>query len=623
MSVPDLVRAAQSGDRAALERLVTDHFDLVRNAVGRALGGHPDVDDVVQETLIRVMRDLPALRDPDRFRAWVLAIAHRQVRVHLRARRRWLGRHRGSPGDLPGPRGDFASGTVAELVLTAQRREVAEATRWLGDDDRMLLALWWREAAGEITRSELAAALGTGPGHAAVRIKRVRDRLDAARVVVRALHAGDCAALSATIAGWDGTADPLWRKRLIRHTRACTRCGPYRKGLVVPERLLSGLVAALGAVSAKITATVKPVKLVAAATAASVVAAGAFSYAVRTEKVEPLQELASTIVVAPDGTAAGDGTVARPYTLARAVEAVRPGQTIALRGGIYRLAAPIVITTGGDARNRITLTGYQGERPVLDAAALPDDTWAVTHEADFWTVRGLEVTGSRSHAYVCVSCANNVFQRLALHGNVRGGLTLRDPDTVANQVLDSDFFDNDGIGLGVKFGSGAGNLVRGNRAYRNGDNGFDLGDFASPVTVDTNWSYANGVSGFALGGGDPAPRAEHVVRNNAAWANRLHGFSDDENAAFMRLTGNTAWRNRGTGFSMPSGLVRLRSNVAAGNHAPADLTPRTSAAGNSWRPVFRSTDPASAEGPRHADGSLPTTSFLVSRTGLGSTMRTP
>ncbi|WP_238490480.1 sigma-70 family RNA polymerase sigma factor [Actinoplanes flavus] len=622
MSVPEFVRAAQRGDRAAFERLVADHLTLVRDVVGRALNGHPDVDDVVQETLLLVMRDLPALRDPERFRPWLLAIAHRQVRVHLRARRRWLGRHRGAPGDLPDPGSDFAARTVAELVLAGQRREVAEASRWLGDDDRRLLALWWREAAGEITRAQLAAALNTTGGHTAVRIKRMRHQLDAARVVVRALHAGTCAELTATIAGWDGTPGPLWRKRLVRHTRACARCAPYRKGLIAPENLLFGLVAAVGAASARITATLKPVKLVAAATAASVVAAGAFSYAVRTEKQEPPRPPAATIVAAPDGAADGDGTLARPYTLARAVETVRPGQTIALRGGIYRLTAPIVITTSGDAGHRITLAGRPGERPVLDASALPDDKWAVTHEADFWTVRELEVTGSRSHAYVCVACANNVFQRLTLHGNVRGGLTLRDPGTVANQILDSDFFDNQGIGLGVKFGSGGGNQVRGNRAYRNGDNGFDLGDFASPVTMDTNWSYANGVNGFALGGGDPAPRAAHVVRNNAAWGNQQHGFSDDENTAFMRLTANTAWRNGATGFSMPSGVVRLRSNVAAGNRTPADLAPQTAAAGNSWRPVFRSTDPASAEGPRRADGSLPATSFLVSRTGDGSTMRT-
>ncbi len=42
--------------------------------------------------------------------------------------------------------------TILRLGLSGQRREVAEATRWLDEDDRELLALWWQEAAGELTR---------------------------------------------------------------------------------------------------------------------------------------------------------------------------------------------------------------------------------------------------------------------------------------------------------------------------------------------------------------------------------------------------------------------------------------------------------------------------------------
>ncbi|MEV6304497.1 sigma-70 family RNA polymerase sigma factor [Actinoplanes sp. NPDC051861] len=632
MSVTELVLAAQRGDRAATERLAAEHLALVYNVVGRALNGHADVDDVVQETFVHMVRGLPALRDPERFRAWLLAIAQRQVRLHLRARRRFLGHRRDLDADVPDPAGDFASRTVAEFLLTGQRREVAEAARWLDDGDRLLLALWWQEASGQITRAQLAGALGVSGKHAAVRVKRMRDQLEAARVVVRALHAGTCPELASAVATWDGRADSRWRKRLARHTRGCARCSAYRSGLISPEQLLlglvpvpialAGLVHGIGATS---SASLLPVKLIAATMATLLIAGGAFGYATSTPAGTPQPSPTSTVVAAPDGTSAGDGTLARPFTLARAVGVVRPGQTIALRGGTYRLTDPIVITTSGDARNRITLTGFRDERPVLDASALPDDKWAVTHEADFWTVRGLAVTGSLSHAYVCISCTGTVFDRLALYGNVRGGLTLRDPGTVGNQVLDSDFFANRGTGLTVKFGTGAGNVVRGNRAFGNGDNGFDLGDFASPVTVDSNWSFGNGVCGFALGGGDPAPRAAHVVRNNAAWENELHGFSDDENTAAIRLTGNTAWRNRGAGFSMPSGSAHLRGNVAAGDRTPADLAGEADAAGNAWHrgeaAIFRSTDPAGAEGPRRPDGSLPQTSFLVSRSGLGATMR--
>ncbi|KND42289.1 RNA polymerase sigma factor, partial [Streptomyces stelliscabiei] len=80
------IAAAQAGDRRALDELVAGWLPLVYNIVGRALNGHADVDDVVQETMLRAVDNLDTLRDPDSFRSWLVAIAMRQIRD--RARRR-------------------------------------------------------------------------------------------------------------------------------------------------------------------------------------------------------------------------------------------------------------------------------------------------------------------------------------------------------------------------------------------------------------------------------------------------------------------------------------------------------------------------------------------------------
>ena len=45
-----------------------------------------------------------------------------------------------------------------------------------------------------------------------------------------------------TVAGWDETASPLWRKRIARHMRDCPHCGAHQRGLIPAERLLAGLV---------------------------------------------------------------------------------------------------------------------------------------------------------------------------------------------------------------------------------------------------------------------------------------------------------------------------------------------------------------------------------------------
>lgn len=236
-----LVIAARNGDRAAGERLAAQYLPLVYNVVGRALNGHPDVDDVVQETMLRALSGLPSLRDPARFRSWLVAIAMNQVRT------RWSGLgHRPDPLEATeepaDPAADFVDLTILRLELSGQRRETAEATRWLDDSERDVLSLWWLETTGDLSRSELAEALGLSPQHAAVRVQRVKNQLDVGRAVVRALASDPrCPALEDLLGDWDGTPTPLWRKRIARHVRGCASCSDGSAGLVPPEGLLSGL----------------------------------------------------------------------------------------------------------------------------------------------------------------------------------------------------------------------------------------------------------------------------------------------------------------------------------------------------------------------------------------------
>lgn len=81
-----IIGAAQAGDRRALDELVAGWLPLVYNIVGRALNGHADVDDVVQETMLRAVDNLGSLRDPDSFRSWLVAITMRQIRERSRRR---------------------------------------------------------------------------------------------------------------------------------------------------------------------------------------------------------------------------------------------------------------------------------------------------------------------------------------------------------------------------------------------------------------------------------------------------------------------------------------------------------------------------------------------------------
>lgn len=237
-----IVEAARAGDGRALDVLVDAYLPLVYNIVGRALDAPSEVDDVVQDVMLEMVRDLHQLREPEAFRSWLVAITMRRVRGHWRQWRAAPDAAGFEDAEVADPGADFVDLTIIALGLSDQRREVAAATRWLDAEDRHLLALWWLEAAGQLTRAELAAAMESTPPQVAVLVHRTKARLETARTVVRALEAMPrCQALAVVCGSWNGQPDGLWRKRIARHVRECPSCEALQFDMVPAESLLAGL----------------------------------------------------------------------------------------------------------------------------------------------------------------------------------------------------------------------------------------------------------------------------------------------------------------------------------------------------------------------------------------------
>ncbi|GAA3389862.1 sigma-70 family RNA polymerase sigma factor [Streptomyces roseoviridis] len=333
-----LVVAVQAGDARAREELMAACLPLVYNIVGRALSGHADVDDVVQETLLRVVRDLPDLRAPESFRSWLVSITLRQINDHWRRQHVFADRttvideaHR-----IPDAGAEPVDVTILRLHVSDERRRVVEAGRWLDADHRVLLSLWWQECAGLLSREDIAAATGLSVAHVGVRLQRMREQLELCRTIVAALEADPrCPGVGETVAGWDGRPASVWRKRLARHTRDCPVCTATTAERVPAELLPlsltalavpAGLVAALvakGLLSGAVTGTAGSA---AASVAAGTAAQGGGLRSALTGKLQavtahPLVSLAAgavliagtaTYVTWPDPAPRGPGVIVAP-----------------------------------------------------------------------------------------------------------------------------------------------------------------------------------------------------------------------------------------------------------------------------------------------------------------------
>jgi RNA polymerase sigma-70 factor (ECF subfamily) len=81
------VRAALAGDARAPREIWRRFAPLVRRIVNRGLGWNYDVEDIVQNIFLKFFEKLPALRDPEALRAFLVSISARIVRYELRRRR--------------------------------------------------------------------------------------------------------------------------------------------------------------------------------------------------------------------------------------------------------------------------------------------------------------------------------------------------------------------------------------------------------------------------------------------------------------------------------------------------------------------------------------------------------
>ena len=165
----DLVEAARSGDREAYADLIRVRGDRLYALAQRILRDVDRAEDALQEALVIAWRDLPGLRDPDRFDAWLHRLVVRSCLAEATRERRLTSNLRVLPMDVPNTNDDFLN--------VADRDQFERGFRRLPAQQRALLVL--RHFEGR-EPAEIAEILGIPVGTARSRLHHAHRAMRAA-----------------------------------------------------------------------------------------------------------------------------------------------------------------------------------------------------------------------------------------------------------------------------------------------------------------------------------------------------------------------------------------------------------------------------------------------------------
>ena len=167
----ELVERAIRGDREAFTSLAASHVDRCYALAYRILRDTHRAQDATQQALLGAWRDLPTLRDPDRFDAWLHRLVVHASYVEARSDRRWMARVRAINAD------SLTSPDLARSV--ADRDELEAAFRRLSPEQRAVVVLHHHLG---YPLTEIAATLGIPEGTARSRlhyaVRQLRAALD-------------------------------------------------------------------------------------------------------------------------------------------------------------------------------------------------------------------------------------------------------------------------------------------------------------------------------------------------------------------------------------------------------------------------------------------------------------
>jgi len=176
--IQQLLSEARSGSRTGMGRLAVIIWERLYPFVLRTTWNHDLTEDILQETLLTVVRQVTSLRESRRFWPWVYRIAWSKIQDNLRRRRvRASGKAWLLQKQYHASFARAASENLLEAKIHKEKlQQVSDVLEQLSRQHRDVLRLRYYE---QLPYVEIASLTSTTPQRARVRFYRAKKSLKA------------------------------------------------------------------------------------------------------------------------------------------------------------------------------------------------------------------------------------------------------------------------------------------------------------------------------------------------------------------------------------------------------------------------------------------------------------